>query len=84
MDKHVKEFLGKMFELKMKNKYLFRKLYGLTFVFRRDIVYLNDYMSSGEILPVGIIYEENGEYYFAHLHSKDDIEGIVEEFVKTI
>ncbi len=84
MDKHVKEFLGKMFELKMKNKYLFRKLYGLTFVFRRDIVYLNDYMSSGEILPVGIIYEENGEYYFARLDSKDDIEGIVEEFVKTI
>ena len=84
MDKHVKEFLGKMFELKMKNKYLFRKLYGLTFVFRRDIVYLNDYMSSGEILPVGIIYEENGEYYFARLHSKDNIEGIVEEFVKTI
>ena len=84
MDKHIKKFIGNMFDFTVKSEYDFRELYGFTFVFRRDIVIMNDQMTSAEIQPVGIIYEENGQYYYAPLHGSDEIEDIVQEFVKKI
>ncbi len=84
MDKHVVDFIGDFLDLDIQHEYLFRKLCGFTFVFRRDITFLNDQLSSAEILPVGIIYEENDEFYYAPLHSKDEIDEIVREYVEKI
>lgn len=60
----------------------FKKLYGFTFVFEKNTVTINDNISSAEIKPVGIIYEENDEYYFAPLDAVNNINVIVEEFAK--
>ena len=63
-------------------EYVFEKRFGLTFVFRQDITFIRDEITSAEIIPMGIIYEENDQYYFAPLYDKDEIEAIVKEFVE--
>lgn len=60
----------------------FKKLYGFTFVFEKNTVTINDNIASAEIKPVGIIYEENDEYYFAPLDAVNNINVIVEKFAK--
>lgn len=60
----------------------FREAYGFTFVFRKSILTYGENYSSGEIRPVGIIYEENGEYYLAPLDETIEIDAIVKEFVR--
>lgn len=82
MDKEVKEFLDEMLEITEDIEYVFEKRFGLTFVFRRDITFIRDKITSAEIIPIGIIYEENDQYYFAPLYDKDEIEAIVKEFVE--
>lgn len=82
MDKEVKEFLDEMLEITNDIQYVFDKKFDLTFVFRQDITFIRDKITSAEIIPVGIIYEENGQYYFAPLYDKYEIEGIVKEFVE--
>lgn len=82
MDKEVKEFLDEMLEITNDIEYVFEKRFGLTFVFRRDITFIRDKITSAEIIPLGIIYEENDQYYFAPLYDKDEIEAIVKEFVE--
>lgn len=82
MDKEVKEFLDEMLEITNDVEYVFEKRFGLTFVFRRDITFIRDKITSAEIIPIGIIYEENDQYYFAPLYDKDEIEAIVKEFVE--
>lgn len=82
MDKEVKEFLDEMLEITEDIEYVFEKRFGLTFVFRRDITFIRDEITSAEIIPIGIIYEENDQYYFAPLYDKDEIEVIVKEFVE--
>lgn len=82
MDKEVKEFLDEMLEITNDIEYVFEKRFGLTFVFRRDITFIRDKITSAEIIPIGIIYEENDQYYFAPLYDKNEIEAIVKEFVE--
>lgn len=82
MDKFITDMIGEILDFRIKHEYLFRKLYGFTFVFRRDIILFNDQLSSAEIKPIGIIYEEKGEFYYAPLHAGDEIDEIVREFVK--
>ena len=82
MDKEVKEFLDEMLEITEDIEYVFEKRFGLTFGFRRDITFIRDKITSAEIIPIGIIYEENDQYYFAPLYDKDEIEAIVKEFVE--
>ena len=82
MDKEVKEFLDEMLENTDHIEYVFEKRLGLTFVFRQDITFIRDEITSAEIIPMGIIYEENDQYYFAPLYDKDEIEAIVKEFVE--
>ena len=82
MDKEVKEFFDEMLEITDHIEYVFEKRFGLTFVFRRDITFIRDKITSAEIIPMGIIYEENDQYYFAPLYDKDEIEAIVKEFVE--
>ena len=72
------------FKINQDTEFKFKDLYGFTFVFEENILRINEKISSAELKPVGIIYEENGEYYFAPLHKRTDIKAIVKEYVKTI
>lgn len=60
----------------------FKKIYGLTLVFKTTVTTVRDRLSSAEIKPVAIIYEENDQYYLAPLSELDNIEEIVKEYVK--
>lgn len=82
MDKHIKNIIDYVFDFDTKSEYIFSEQYGFTFVFRRDITTFNEKLSSAEIQPIGLIYEENSQYYFAPLHGHDEIDGIVKEFVE--
>ena len=73
-----------IFEFSLDTSYEFKELYGFTFVFKTQILIFKNQISSAEIAPAGIIYEENGEYYFAPLYKSSDIEEIVKEYVKII
>ena len=84
MDKHIQNLMEEHLNFTVKNKYLFHELCGLTFVFRRETACLNDQASSIELRPVGIIYEENDEYYYAPLHEREEIDEIVKAFVENI
>lgn len=84
MDKYVQQIMEEFFDFNMSTEYIFRKIYGFTFVFRRDFAIINDQISSAAIEPLGIIYEENDEFYYAPLYEGDEIEAIVKEFVKNI
>ena len=65
--------------------YEFRELYGFTFVFENTTVYFKDTIASADIKPVGIIYEENEDYYFAPLTDKpENLKKIIKEYVKFI
>ena len=74
--------IEEIFEITEDSNYEFRKHYGFTFVFRTRILVFKDRMSSAEIAPVGMIYEENGEYFFAPLANTTDLEEIVKEYVE--
>lgn len=82
MKDKLEEFLTELIGFDEYREYSFKKCHGMTFVFRSTFIKLNDEISSAEIKPVGIIYEENDEIYFAPLDKVDKIEPIVEEFVK--
>ena len=68
--------------LKINTEYIFKKIHGFTFVFKEEILAIKNQIASGEIKPIGIIYEENGEYYFAPLDEVDDIKPIIKIFVE--
>ncbi|WP_462315831.1 hypothetical protein [Methanobrevibacter sp.] len=74
--------LGGLFEITQDTAFEFKELYGFTFVFKSRIVRFRDRISSAEIAPAGIIYEEKGQYYFAPLDRTVDIPEIVREYVE--
>lgn len=76
------DILKDIFDIETDPSYEFRELYGMTFAFKRTVIIFKDQVTSAEIRPAGIIYEENGQSYFAPLYETDDIEEIVKEFVK--
>ena len=82
MEDSIKKFIEDLFDITIIDRYSFRRLYGLTFVFKKQAFFMNDRLSSAEIKPVAIIYEENDEYYLAPLDVTDEIEVIVKEYVK--
>ena len=79
----MQDELKKLFKIDETREYEFRKLYGFTFAFMRKIVYLDNRLTFSEIKPVGIIYEENGEYYLAPLDKVVDITAVIKEYVKS-
>ena len=81
MKEKIEEFLNDLLEINEKSTYRFKILCGLTFVFKETIFEHDKRISSAEIKPVGIIYEENDEFYFAPLDEIDNINPIVKEFV---
>jgi hypothetical protein len=76
--------LQALFEIESESFFEFKKVYGFTFVFITRITIIRDQVSSAEIRPAGIIYEENDQYYFAPLDKVDNLEEIIREYVKTI
>lgn len=72
-----------IFKINRNTEFKFKNVNGFTFVFEETILEINDRISSAEIKPTGIIYEENDEFYFAPLDKVGDIEAIIKEFVKT-
>ena len=60
----------------------FKKIYGLYFASKTTYTFINSEISSSQIIPVAIIYEENDEFYLAPLHDEDEIEEIVKNFVE--
>ena len=70
------------FKINQDTEFKFKDSYGFTFVFEEDILRINEKISSAELKPVGIIYEENDEYYFAPLDEVGDIKAIINEFMK--
>ena len=82
MEDKLTKFIYDTFEISRDFKYHFRNLYGLTFVFKDDVITIRNNISSYSIRPVGIIYEKEGEFYFAPLEHTDEINEIVKEYVK--
>ena len=78
----MQDELKKLLKIDETQEYEFHNIYGFTFAFMRKIVYLDNRLTFSEIKPVGIIYEENGEYYLAPLDKVVDITAVVKEFVK--
>lgn len=82
MEDKIKEFVYDTFEIETDSEYQFKELYGLTLVFKNDIITIGKRISSCSLSPVGIIYEENNEYYFAPLDKSVSLRDIVREYVK--
>ena len=80
MATRIGEYIYDTFSIEKIDEYEYVARFGLTFVFKRELITLKNRISSCEIFPVGIIYEENGKYYFAPLHEKYEIEDIVHGF----
>ena len=70
------------FKITQDTEFKFKDSYGFTFVFEENILRINEKISSVELKPVGIIYEENDEYYFAPLDEVGDIKAVINEFMK--
>lgn len=82
MSDNLIEDLRKIFEITNYTRLEFKELYGLTFVAQSRIDVMKGNVSSASIKPLGIIYQENGEYYFIALGEVQNIPGIVREYVK--
>ena len=70
-------------KINQNTEYKFKNIYGITFVFEEKILEIDEKISSAEIKPLGIIYEENGEYYLSPLDEIDDIKAIMKDFVES-
>lgn len=81
MEDKLKKFVYDTFEIETDSKYQFKEMYGLTFVFKNETVMIKKRLSSNSLSPVGIIYKENDEYYFAPLDKNVSISDAVHEYV---
>lgn len=70
-----------IFEITQNTAIEFKELYGFTFVFKTKIFEIRGNVTSAEIKPLGIIYDENGEYYFAPLYKSVNMNEIAKEYV---
>ena len=82
MSDDILDTIEKFFEFEYDIVYEFKVTYGLTFAFKTTTTIFKGKVTSVEIEPVGIIYEENDEYYFAPLDEVGDIKVIINEFMK--
>ena len=71
-----------IFEFNIDTVIEFKEVYGFTFVFSTKTVIYKEKLSSIDIKLVGIIYNENEEYYFAPIDNVENIDEIVREYVK--
>ncbi len=82
MDKTIAGFVEGILNIKMINEYEFREVCGFTFAFKKEAIHIKGQISSAEIKPIAIIYEENGEYYLAALDIVEQIDEVIKEFVE--
>ena len=75
--------LGEIFKVRQDTTIELKELYGFTFVFKKRVIGFRDKGFSAEISPLGIIYDENGQYYFAPLHRSVNMNEVVREYVKS-
>ena len=78
----IEEFIKDQLDITTDTHFEFQNLFGFTFVVQRKILTVRENISSAEIKPVAIIYEENDEFYLAPLDEVDKIEPIIKEFVE--
>ena len=78
----MKDEIFETFKINETTTYEFRKICGFTFAFRTRMLTIRDKLTSAEIRPVGILYEENDEFYLAPLYETINIEEVVEDFVR--
>ena len=84
MGNPIKDFIYESLNIEETIRYEFRTICGFTIKKKKEEIKINDHLSSAEILPVGIIYEENGEFYFAPLHDEVEIDEVIKSFVEEI
>ncbi|WP_432645303.1 hypothetical protein [Methanobrevibacter sp.] len=84
MKENVKKFISDMSNIKIITEYEFHELYGLTFVFKSEFFQVKSQISSVSIMPIGIIYDENNEYYFAPLVDDVDVNQVVKNYLEFI
>lgn len=84
MDSALKKITGGLIDIDETHEYQYRKICGFTFVFKKEIISINGRISSGEIKPFAIIYEENGQYYLSPIDEVDEIEEVVKQYVEKI
>ena len=82
MDKNIKNFIHDALNFDVIVEYDFRKLYGFTFAFKSEFIRMRNQLTSASITPVGIIYEENGEFYMAPLYDDIEIEEVIKSYVE--
>ena len=74
--------MNNVLHIKKETELEFREIYGFTFVVKTKFIFHKDSPAYSEIKVIGIIYDENDEYYFAPLYDDVNINEVVEEFVK--
>ncbi len=82
MKEKVKNFIPELADIKIISEYEFHELHGFTFVFKNEFFQVKDQISSASIAPIGIIYDENDEYYFAPLADEVNVNPIVKSYLK--
>lgn len=82
MKDEIIDFLSGELDMEGNVEFEFRELYGFTFVFQKWFLSYEENYSSAEIKPVGIIYEENGEFYLAPLYEDVEIEEVIKSYVE--
>ena len=83
MAEEIKYLIEEMLNFKAHTDWQFKEICGFTFVFKRKITEYQARITSFTIRPAGIIYTQDGEYYFAPLtKSSYDIDEIVKAYVR--
>ena len=82
MNDDIMELVKYAFNFDETVEFHFREIYGFTFVIKKSFLKLNKKVTSAEVKVAGIIFEENGEYYFAPLDKHSKKEQIIKEFVE--
>lgn len=65
MKDELERFIKNQFNITENTEFKFHEMCGLMFVFKQTFFNIDEKITSAEIKPVGIIYEESNEYYFA-------------------
>lgn len=76
--------LHDIFQISEHTEIMLKEICGFTIVFKRKMTTMSGNLTQAEIRPVGIIYDENGQYYFAPLYDTVELNEIIKEYVKTL
>ena len=80
--KNIEEFIKDFIDLKEIKKIDFKKVCGFYFAIQTTHITIKNEISSSEIKPIAIIYEENDQYYLAPIGELDEMEEVVKNFVE--